>query len=139
MKLSTRMNYNIIIQFLKFSLVGLSNTIITYCVYCLLLAVRMQYIFAYIIGFLVGMINSFFFNNKFVFPTTNKKGLVGIFFKMTIVYFIIGIVLGNVVLFVLVEKIYISKYFAPIIVLIITTPLNFIFNKYWAFNTTKED
>ncbi len=133
-----KVNYSIVIQFLKFSLVGLSNTIITYCVYCVLIALGMQYIFSYIVGFLAGMINSFIFNNKYVFPTANKNNQIETFAKMVIVYFFIGIILGNIILYGLVEKLYFSKYLAPIIVLFFTTPLNFIFNKYWAFNTKKE-
>ena len=139
MRLSMRIKHSSIIQFLKFSLVGLSNTVITYCVYCILISIGMQYIFSYIVGFFVGMINSFFLNGKYVFPGKNKKSQLGTFTKMVTVYFVIGIILGNIILFGLVEKLCFSKYFAPVIVLLFTTPLNFLLNKYWAFNTAKKE
>ena len=56
-----------VIQFLKFSIVGLSNTIVSYLVYAALLFIGVNYIVANIVSYFAGVINSFYWNNKYVF------------------------------------------------------------------------
>lgn len=55
-------------QFIKFGIVGISNTLISYVVYNnVLLRLKMHYIGASIIGFLVSVVNSYYWNNKYTF------------------------------------------------------------------------
>ena len=49
-----------------------------------------------------------------------------------------GIVLSNILLYVFVDLIGISKAVAPFINLLITVPLNFVLNKSWAFRKEKK-
>ena len=49
--------------------------------------------------------------------------------------FICGIVLANVLSYIWIDVLGISKCVAPLINLIISIPLNFIINRYWAFKT----
>ena len=50
-----------------------------------------------------------------------------------------GLILSNILLFVFVEKCCISKYIAYIFSIIITIPINFLINKYWAYKTFKKE
>lgn len=123
------------IQFIKFGIVGLSNTAISYGMYFLLIYWGLYYIIASIIAFIVSVINSFYWNNKLVFTSTDnmKKTLFRKLIKTFLAYAGTGLVLQNVLLWVLVEQFDFSEYLAPLLILIITVPLNFVVNKYWAF------
>ena len=125
----------VINQFLKFCLVGLSNTIITYGFYYALTFLGFPYVVANTIGFFIGMVNAFYWNNKFVFKIQEKRNIFITFIKMILVYSSTGIILSNILLYVFIEKIQLSKYIAPAIILTITIPLNFILNKFWCFKT----
>ena len=119
-------------QFIKFSLVGLSNTIINLFVYYVLIFCGAHYIVAYTFGFLISVCNAFYWNNKYVFKNKQEKSTLRAFVKTFASYgfsFFLSVVLMGII----VEKIGISYYFAPFCKMIITIPLNFLLNKLWAF------
>src|SRR5271169_6471720 len=58
----------VIVQFVKFGIVGVSNTLITFAVYTLLLKVfGVWYLGASAIGFLAGAVNGFLLNRRWTF------------------------------------------------------------------------
>ena len=73
-----------VIQFLKFSIVGLSNTIVSYLVYAALLFIGVNYIVANIVSYFAGVINSFYWNNKYVFDNerSDLSSLISSFSKL---------------------------------------------------------
>ncbi len=119
-------------QFIKFGIVGVSNTLISLGIYYLMVWLGCHYLIANIVGFIVSVINSFFWNSKFVFKEKEEDSKVKSFIKMTLSY---GstFILSNVLMFLFIDVFGISKYIAPIINLIITIPINFFLNKIWAF------
>lgn len=117
-------------QFLKFGIIGVSNTIISLSIYYLLLNFGINYILANIVGFIISVLNAFFWNNKYVFKNSlNKKNKV----LKTYISYGITFVLSNLLLFIFVNFLGISKIIVPIMNLVIITPINFILSKYWAF------
>ena len=130
-------NKTTIIQFVKFGIVGFSNTAISYFIYASLVYFDLHYIFASIIAFFVSVLNSFYWNNKYVFKNNakSKRDIFKSLIKTYISYSFSGIVIGNLLLFIFIDLLHISKYIAPLLGLFITVPLNFIMNKLWAFKT----
>lgn len=123
-----------IIQFIKFGLVGVLNNLISYGLYILLIQFEIYYTFANIIGFSVSVLNSYFWNNRYVFTTHQYNRIWWkTFLKTYISYAGTGIILGNGLLILWVEVFSVSKVVAPILNLIITIPINFFINKYWAY------
>jgi putative flippase GtrA len=58
----------VLVQFIKFGIVGVSNTLLTFLVYTLLLKVfGVWYIAASAIGFTVGAVNGFLLNRRWTF------------------------------------------------------------------------
>ena len=58
----------VLVQFVKFGIVGISNTLITFAVYTVLLKVfGVWYIAASAIGFVVGATNGFLLNRRWTF------------------------------------------------------------------------
>ena len=120
-------------QFVKFGLVGVSNTLISLAVYyavVLLLGVE-HYILANTLGFVISVINAYIWNSKFVFQKKDCKH--GKSFVKVFVSYGSTFLLGTGFLFVLVHYWNVSEMIAPIINLLLTIPLNFLLNKFWAF------
>lgn len=125
-------------QFIKFGIVGLSNTFISYAMYATLTFLGIPYLLANVAGFLLSVLNAFFWNNRYVFRKSadESRSLWWSLAKTFLSYAGTGLVLANILFVVFVEKFGISKYIAPILTLVITIPLNFLINKFWSFRTT---
>lgn len=122
-------------QFIKFGLVGVSNTAISYVVYMLGIQLGMHYLLASIAGFIISIMNSFYWNNRYVFRKEEgeQRSLVKAFIKTFLAYAGTGLVLNNILLILQVSILRIPEWLAPLLNLIITIPLNFVLNKIWAF------
>ncbi len=119
-------------QFVKFGIVGISNTLISLLIYYIFIFINMDlYIIGSIVGFFVSVLNSYYWNNRYVFKAEERNHVKTIF--KTYVSYGISAVLSIVLLVFLVEVCNISEIIAPIVNLAITVPLNFAMNKYWAF------
>jgi len=130
-----------LVQFIKFGIVGLSNTLISYLIYALLVYLGFHYLLASILAFIISVLNSFFWNSRFVFKIEkgSKRNFFSALIKTFMSYAFTGLILQNILLYILIDIMYVSKYIAPLFILIITVPLNFILNKLWAFKTTKQN
>ena len=60
-------------QFIKFVMVGVSNTLISEVVYAILVVFRCHYLLASFIGFTVSIFNAYYWNNKYVFREDKEK------------------------------------------------------------------
>jgi len=135
--------FQAIMQFIKFGIVGVSNTVISYVIYVvgLLLLQKIHflpqydYLFAQIAAFVISVLWSFYWNSKLVFTLEEgKERSVGkALIKTFISYSFTGLFLSSILLFLWVRVLGISEFIAPLINLLITVPLNFIINKFWAF------
>ncbi|MDO5555867.1 MAG: GtrA family protein [Clostridia bacterium] len=137
-KLTNKQNLKkLIIQFIKFGLVGGINTVLSYAItnigyYILNLHAQVSNLIAFVITVLI----SFLLNNKFVFKkedSNKKRGLFKSLLKVYVSYSITGLFLMAGLLFVEESLLGIPHYIATLMNLIITIPLNFILNKFWAF------
>ena len=118
-------------KFIKFGLVGVLNTVITIIVFNLLRTIGVDMIVANIIGFISGMINSYFWNNRWVFKSNSKD--INTICKFVVVNLIV-MAINTMILILLAEKIGINEIMAQVMALTITTAINFIGNKFWTFN-----
>jgi len=127
--------WNKIMQFVKFGMVGVSNTMISWVVYYVLLLFGVYWLIASVVGFVVSVFNSFFWNNKYVF--VKEEGEVRnpwlALIKMFLAYAFSGLILNNLLMWVWIDVFGISAYLTPVINLFITVPINYIINKLWAF------
>jgi putative flippase GtrA len=129
------------IQFAKFSFIGFSSTAVSYGVYLLFVYFGLHYIFAGVISFFISVLNSFFWNNKYTFKKNvdQKRDILQSLFKAYISYAFTGLIVTNILTIILIEYFHISKYIAPLLVIVITFPLNFILNRQWAFRFVKQN
>ena len=132
-----------LVQFIKFGLVGVSNTAISYGIemlgYYVLFAHapwpdRARIVVVTALAFTVSVINSYYWNNRYVF--TGGRKTTGehfrAFLRMAASYAATGLVLSPIL------KVWIHErgaayWLASLAALTVTVPLNFLLNKYWAF------
>lgn len=127
----SKLTYKNILQLTKFVIVGASNAVVLFVVYNILLKLGLNYQVSYAIGFTLSVLNAYFWNNRFVFKESSST----FFRKLLKVYasYIFTYVLSAVLLYIWIDYLHIMKEIAPIINIIITTPINFLLNKKWAF------
>lgn len=121
-------------QFIKFGLVGVSNTLVAWACYYLFLWIDEDlFMVGSIVGAVVSIANAFFWNDRFVFKGNENdwRSKLKRLAKTYVSYG--GTSLLSTFLLWLEVQLSVSKVIAPIVNLIITIPLNFIINKLWTF------
>lgn len=95
-----------------------------------------DYIIANTVAFLLSVLWSFYWNERFVF-TKNKEGYRSNWWvrllKMYLSYSFTGIILNNVLSCVWISLLGISKLIAPLINSAVGVPINYVINKKWTF------
>lgn len=123
------------VQFIKFGIVGLSNTVISLAVYYFFLCINDDlYLAGNILGWIISVANAFFWNNKYVF-TSKEFESQKILRKLGKTYLSYGVtfLLSTGLLYLEVDILHWSAVISPALNLIITIPLNFLLNKFWTF------
>lgn len=132
---------NNLMQFIKFGMVGVSNTVISYVLnistLILLhpLQVKWDYIVGNLVSFTLSVLWSFFWNNRYVFTLEDgeHRPLLKTLLKTYVSYGFTGILLNNLMSSLWINIFHISKFIAPLINLTVSVPLNFMINKFWAY------
>lgn len=152
-----------ILQFIKFALVGVLNTLISEGVYAILIFFRMHYIPASFIGFSLSVVNAYYWSHKYVFKETadgEKRVWWKVFCKTYIAYFW-GYLANTALLVFWIDILKISQFLTPVsrwftkrgmerldeqfcgdlaaagLNLLFTVPMNYVINKYWAYRQKK--
>lgn len=134
------------LQFCKFALVGVSNTLVSMGInFCILFMCgemgwfasdeKYQAFLGNTVAFFLSVLWSFYWNNKFVFK--EDEGQKRVWWKTLIktyfAYAFTGLVLSNVISYLCIDKWGINKYIAVLINLVIAVPINYVLNKFWAY------
>ena len=125
----------LIIQFIKFGLVGVSNTLVSWICYYLILWIDDNlYMLGSLVGTVVSIANAFFWNDRFVFKGVEHdwRSRLRRLGKTYVSYGGTSL-LSMLLLWVEVQFFNVGKVIAPIVNLLITIPLNFLINKFWTF------
>lgn len=148
-----------LIQFIKFGLVGVTNTLISYgvemlCYYVVFKSYSFNNITSFFhqykfyvtseeikvmtvtaLAFIISVTNSYFLNSRFVFKAgsnnSSSKGIV--YMKTVFCYALTGLIIAPLIKMQLVTA-HIPYWFASLCALIVTIPLNFLMNKFWAYS-----
>lgn len=152
-------------QFIKFVFVGVSNTLISEGVYAVLIFFKMHYLPASFIGFSLSVVNAYYWSSRYVFKEQEdgeRRVWWKVFAKTYVAYFwgylvnaallvlwidILNIGRLTVSLaswcvgkgFTALDDVFWGNILAAFINLLITVPMNFVINKYWAYRQKKKD
>jgi putative flippase GtrA len=121
----------VLVQFIKFGIVGVSNTLLTLVVYTVLLKVfGVWYLAASAIGFIVGAINGFLLNRRWTFRehvgdsfTPVRWGIVQT----------CGLGIDEALLYLLVHDAHLDKLLAQVCATAVVTVTTFFVNRAWTF------
>ena len=120
-----------LVQFVKFGIVGVSNTLLTLVVYTLLLKVfGVLYLAASAIGFVVGAINGFLLNRRWTFREHVGDALTPV--RWGIVQ-TCGLGIDEVLLYVFVHDAQLDKLIAQVCATAVVTVSTFFANRAWTF------
>jgi putative flippase GtrA len=115
--------------FIKFCLIGVTNVVISYTIYYILLTLGVNYLLANAIAYLIGILNGYIWSSKFVF---NKNKSINNMMKFFIVY-ISALFINLGIMYICVDYYNMNKLIAPIIAIGIGTIYNYSLNKIWTF------
>jgi putative flippase GtrA len=128
---SRRLSAPVIIQFLKFGLVGVSNTLIAFAVYTVLLkGFGVWYLAASAIGFALGAVNGFLLNRRWTFSGHVGDALTPVRWGVVQTC---GLGLNLGLLYVFVHDADLDKLLAQAFATIIVTVITFGVNRAWTF------
>ncbi|MDJ0832861.1 MAG: GtrA family protein [Gammaproteobacteria bacterium] len=117
---------------MKFSVVGVVNTLIHYALFYLLYSVfGVYHLLASTIGFIAAVINSFFFNKYWTF--NSKSPNLGQQFVRFFIVSLLGLLINLMTMALLVEWLLIDPLLAQLAAIGLTLLVNFSGNKWWAF------
>ena len=96
---------------------------------------EIDYLLAQVIAFVLSVLWSFYWNNKYVFDQdeNSERNLLRALAKTYASYAFTGLILNSVLSVIWVEVFHFSKLIAPVINLLVSVPVNFLLNKFWAF------
>lgn len=112
-------------EFVRFLVIGALNTLFTYLVY-VGLVLFLTYSLAYTVTYAFGIAVSYYFNARVVF---RQKLRLAAALQYPAVY-LIQYLLGLVLLYVLVELAHVSKFIAPIFVVLVSVPITYLSSRY---------
>ncbi|WP_175990115.1 GtrA family protein [Bacillus sp. Marseille-Q1617] len=118
-------------MFLKFGTVGFFNTLITLGSYTLFIYIGINYLAANVLGYFLGVLNSYYWNKKWVFRDRTKKASV--FFKFITVN-ILTLTFNTFTLYILVDQLGFHPVIANVFAVGAGLALNYIMNVKWTFN-----
>lgn len=145
-------------QVAGFLAVGLFNTVLNYAVYCAVIALGGHYLAASVTGWVVSVFSAWLLQYFFVFreggadsPQPWWQALV----KTYLSYGFTGFVLANLLLVLMLDVAHVevvleplfamgsffvfdtpramAEYLAPLAVMVVNLPINFLLNKFWAY------
>jgi putative flippase GtrA len=133
MGLPRRLRLPLVVQFVKFGIVGVSNTLLSFGIYTVLLEVfGVWYVTASAIGFAVGAVNGFLLNRRWTFKEHTGDALTPV--RWAIVQTCgLGANLGLVYLFV--SGAGLDELIGQACATAIVTVLTFTVNRSWTFRT----
>lgn len=124
-------NRQSLVQFIKFNLVGVLNTLVDFALFTLLIYVGMHYLAAQCIAYAGGVTNSYLCNKKWTFSNGSRTTAAQIarFAAVNGVSFALSLVL----LYLLGERFGVHPLAAKVGVTAITMIVNFTGTKLWVF------
>ncbi len=146
------------IQFIKFGMVGLFNSVVNYMIYIWCIKAGLHYVLANLIGFFIVIFIAFLLQRYIVFQeeTGTKQSWWKLLMKTYLAYAFTGVILNNLLSVFWLELADISvwckpfyrlagkwyywqderafaEYIVPFINLVFTVPINFVINKKWTY------
>ena len=119
-------------QFVKYGIVGASNTVLTFVIYTILVeGLGVQYVIALLAGYLAGSLNSYLLNRHWTFRAGHlAHASVGPRFAVVQV---VAIAANTGLLILFVDDLHVHKVLAQAILTVPVLAVTFFVNRAWSF------
>jgi putative flippase GtrA len=125
-----------VIRFMKFCLVGGSNTLITLLSFYILSTIlNVNYILSSMLGYCLGMMNSFILNKRWTFYDSEKR-ILPQFIKFVVVNSL-SLGVNLLVMYTLVGKLNLDRMLSQIIATGFSIVSNYVGSRLWVFRDLK--
>ena len=131
LKLKEFIKNNDLIKLIRFSIVGVGNTLVNWSIFIILNAFGVYYIISNIIAYTIATINSYIWNSLWVF----KYGQ-GLDINTSVKFFIlnlVGLTANTTIMYILVDILNFNKFIALVIASVFVLIMNYTINKLWVF------
>ena len=119
-------------QAIKYGVVGVINTLITAVVIWIMMKLLgCSDVVSNVVGYIAGVLNSFIWNKKWTFKSTEKW--MGSAIRFGIVFGICYLLQLGLLVFVLNPYLAIDPYYNQLIAMAFYTAINFVMNKFYTF------
>lgn len=135
LKLKEFIKNNDLIKLIRFSIVGVGNTLVNWSIFIILNAFGVYYILSNIIAYIIATINSYIWNSLWVF----KYGQ-GLDINTSVKFFIlnlVGLTANTTIMYILVDILNFNKFIALVIASVLVVMMNYTINKLWVFKEKK--
>lgn len=127
------------VQICKFGAVGVLNTLISLAVYYVVIHFNAAwYLLGNALGFLISTLNAYLLNSRFVFASGKRGSAGGKQLGRTYIVYGCSLGISTGLLFFLVQILGISERIAPICVLMVTVPFNYLMSKLWVYRAQQK-
>jgi len=127
----------VILQFIRFNLVGIANTGLTYAVYAALVFIGVNHFIALVADYAVGIVFSFLMNKRLTFRIRGRAG-IGTFARMVGTYVLL-LALNALMLWALVDKSGVNTYLGQAIALVVVALLSFAAQRLVVFRMHRRE
>lgn len=121
------------IQFIKFGMVGGINTILSLSIQWISIACGLYYQVGCILAYIITVFVSYLLNGNLVFNDEKRRFSFKALLKVYMSYSVTTLFLNSALLFFWNEIVHMNQMISPVLNLVVTIPVNFILNKYWAY------
>lgn len=131
LKLKELIKNNDLIKLIRFSIVGVGNTLVNWSIFIILNVFGVYYIISNIIAYTIATVNSYIWNSLWVF----KYGQ-GLNINTSVKFFIlnlVGLTVNTTIMYILVDILNFNKFIALVIASIFVVIMNYTINKLWVF------
>ena len=131
LKLKELIKNNDLIKLIRFSIVGVGNTLVNWSIFIILNAFGVYYIISNIIAYTIATVNSYIWNSLWVF----KYGQ-GLNINTSVKFFIlnlVGLTVNTTIMYILVDILNFNKFIALVLASVVVVIMNYTINKLWVF------
>ncbi len=125
-----------ILEFIKFGMVGIINTLTSFSIYYILIACNVNYLISNIFAYFISSIIGYILNKTWVFKHKDSKPINSVIKYYTT--YASSFLLSTFLMYILVDIFNISVLLAPVLTLGFTVPYNYIMSKKWTFSSSKK-
>ena len=135
LKLKELIKNNDLIKLIRFSIVGVGNTLVNWSIFIILNVFGVYYIISNIIAYIIATVNSYIWNSSWVF----KYGQ-GLNINTSVKFFLlnlVGLTVNTTIMYILVDILNFNKFMALVLASVFVVIMNYTINKLWVFKEKK--